>query len=90
MWSERYERELSLTAAALQAEISEAIVAALTLKLLPEEKAAIEQTDTRDVEAYTLFLMARRYFEKARSTAKARAEGALERSTCGTEIDLDM
>ena len=47
---------------ALQDEISEAIVAALKLKLLPEEKKAIEKRGTDNAEAYNLYLMARRYY----------------------------
>ena len=39
----------------------EAIVAALKLKLLPEEKKAIERRGTDNVEAYNLYLMARQY-----------------------------
>jgi adenylate cyclase len=86
VWAERYDRDLK-DIFALQAEISEAIVAALTLKLLPEEKAAIEQTDTRDVEAYSLFLMARRYYESARE-GEERALEAIERLCArATEID---
>jgi adenylate cyclase len=86
VWAERYDRDLK-DIFALQAEISEAIVAALTLKLLPEEKAAIEQTDTSDVEAYSLFLMARQYYDSARE-GDVRALDAIERlCTRATEID---
>src|SRR5262249_24781285 len=41
VWADRYDRDLN-DIFALQDEISEAIVAALKLKLLPEEKKAIE------------------------------------------------
>jgi adenylate cyclase len=86
VWAERYDRDLK-DIFALQAEISEAIVSALTLKLLPEEKAAITQTDTSDVEAYSLFLMARQYYESARE-GDARALEAIERLCMrATEID---
>jgi len=60
IWAERYDRDLN-DIFALQDEISEAIVAALKLKLLPEEKKAIEQRGTTNPEAYKLFLMARQY-----------------------------
>ena len=46
---------------ALQDEISQAIVKALKLKLLPEEKKAIEQRGTTNLEAYNLYLMARQF-----------------------------
>jgi adenylate cyclase len=60
LWAERYDRDLD-DIFALQDEISEAIVAALKLKLLPAEKQAIERRGTDSAEAYDLFLMARSY-----------------------------
>ena len=58
IWAERYDRDLT-DIFALQDEISEAIVTALKLKLLPEEKKAIERRGTDSVEAYDLFLRGR-------------------------------
>jgi adenylate cyclase len=86
VWAERYDRDLK-DIFALQAEISEAIADALRLKLLPEEKRAIEQTDTHDVEAYTLLLMARQYYETARES-DLRALEAIER-LCQRATELD-
>src|SRR5262249_13788968 len=60
LWAERYDRDLN-DIFALQDEISEAIVNALKLKLLPEEKKAIEHRSTVNPEAYKLYLMARKY-----------------------------
>jgi adenylate cyclase len=60
VWAERYDRDLS-DIFALQDEISQAIVAALKLKLLPDEKKAIEKRGTTNPEAYDLYLMARQY-----------------------------
>ena len=60
LWAERYDRDLN-DIFALQDEISEAIVNALKLKLLPAEKKAIEQRSTSNPEAYKLYLMARQY-----------------------------
>ena len=54
VWAERYDRDLN-DIFALQDEISQAIVAALKLKLLPEEKKAIEQRGTTNLEAYKLY-----------------------------------
>ena len=59
-WAERYDRNLD-DIFALQDEISQAIVKALKLKLMPQEKKAIEQRGTDNVEAYDLYLMARSY-----------------------------
>lgn len=60
IWGERYDRDLS-DIFAVQDEISKAIVAALRLTLLPEEKHAIEQRSTNNAEAYKLYLMARQF-----------------------------
>ena len=58
VWADRYDRDLT-DIFAIQDEISKAIVAALRVKLLPEEKRAIETRGTASVEAYNLYLMAR-------------------------------
>ena len=60
VWAERYDRDLR-NIFALQDEISQAIVAALRSKLLPEEKRAIETRSTQNPEAYQLYLLARYY-----------------------------
>jgi adenylate cyclase len=86
VWAERYDRDLN-DIFTLQAEISEAIVKALKLKLLPEEKKAIEQRGTDNVEAYNLYLMARQSYVTGYD-ADARRAGAIVR-LCkrATEID---
>jgi adenylate cyclase len=86
VWAERYDRDLK-DIFALQAEISEAIAEALALKLLPEEKIAIEQRDTSDVEAYSLFLMARRYYDSARDGDRLALEAIERLCAQATEID---
>ncbi len=58
LWAERYDRDLT-DIFAIQDEISKAIVQALRLKLLPDEKSAIESRGTSSPEAYSLYLMAR-------------------------------
>ena len=73
VWAERYDRDLN-DIFALQAEISEAIVKALKLKLLPEEKKAIEQRGTDNVEAYNLYLMARQSYVTGYEADARRAE----------------
>jgi adenylate cyclase len=55
VWAERYDRDLT-DIFDLQDELTQAIVAALKLKLLPEEKTAIEDRGTDSPEAYDLFL----------------------------------
>jgi adenylate cyclase len=61
VWGERYDRDLN-DIFALQDEISKAIVAALKLTVLPEEKQALEQRGTTNPEAYKLYLMARQFW----------------------------
>ena len=58
VWADRYDRDLT-DIFEIQDEISKAIVDALKIKLLPEEKKAIESRGTKSVEAYNLYLMAR-------------------------------
>lgn len=61
IWADRYDRDLT-DIFAIQDEISKAIVAALRVKLLPEEKRAIETRGTTSVDAYNLYLMARQHW----------------------------
>ena len=58
VWADRYDRDLT-DIFAIQDEISKAIVGALRVKLLPNEKKAIEARGTSNIEAYNLYLMAR-------------------------------
>ena len=60
VWAERYDRTLD-DIFALQDDISAAIVNALKLRLLPEERKALAQHGTSSAEAYQLLLMARHY-----------------------------
>ncbi len=86
IWAERYDRDLN-DIFALQAEISEAIVKALKLKLLPEEKKAIEQRGTDNVEAYNLYLMARQSYITGYDADPRRGEAIIRLSRRATEID---
>jgi adenylate cyclase len=58
VWADRYDRDLT-DIFAIQDEISRAIVSALRVRLLPEEKKAIETRGTSSVDAYNLYLIAR-------------------------------
>ncbi len=62
IWGERYDRDLN-DIFALQDEIAQTIVAALKIRLLPEDKEAIESRSTKDPKAYQLYLLARFYRE---------------------------
>jgi adenylate cyclase len=86
VWAERYDRDLN-DIFALQAEISEAIVAALKLKLLPEEKKAIERRGTDNVEAYNLYLMARQTYITGHEADVRRVDALIR--LCNRAIEID-
>ena len=86
VWAERYDRDLN-DIFALQDEISEAIVTALKLKLLPQEKTAIARRGTTSVEAYDLYLMARQYLETGNQGDPRRDEAIARLCRRATEID---
>jgi adenylate cyclase len=86
VWAERYDRDLN-DIFALQDEISEAIVKALKLKLLPEEKKAIERRGTNSVEAYNLYLMARQYLVEGNIGDRRRTEAIIR--LCSRAIEID-
>jgi adenylate cyclase len=86
VWAERYDRDLN-DIFALQDEISEAIVKALKLKLLPAEKKAIEQRGTSNVEAYNLHLMARQLYVTGHEGDSRRLEAIVRLCIRTTEID---
>ena len=86
IWAERYDRDLT-DIFALQDEISEAIVAALKLKLMLQEKQAIERRGTDSVEAYDLYLLARSYYLGG-NYGDPRRDEAIERLT-GRAVEID-
>ncbi len=86
VWAERYDRDLN-DIFALQDEISEAIVKALKLKLLPEEKKAIEQRGTTNLDAYNLYLMARQHYATGNEGDIRRNEAIVRLCQRATEID---
>jgi adenylate cyclase len=63
LWAARYDRDLT-DIFAIQDEITRTIVDQLKVKLLPEEKKAIEQAPTENVEAYTYYLRGRELFHR--------------------------
>jgi adenylate cyclase len=88
VWSERWDRDLT-DIFALQDEISQAIVGALKLKLLPEEKKSIERRGTDNVDAYNIYLMARQYLFSGNHGDKRVAETIVRLCRRATEIDPD-
>ena len=86
VWAERFDRDLQ-DIFALQDEISEAIVTALKLKLLPEEKKAIELRGTENVEAYNLYLMARQTYVSGNENDARQMEGVVR--ICKRVLEID-
>ncbi len=86
VWAERYDRDLA-DIFAVQDEISQAIVGVLKLKLLPEEKQAIERHGTENVEAYSLYLMARQQLLSG-NIGDVRREEAMIR-LCSRAVEID-
>jgi len=85
VWAERYDRDAS-DIFAIQDEISQAIVKALRLRLLPQEKKAIERRGTDSVEAHDLYLMARQTYVNNQEDLRS-AQAIVRLCTRATEID---
>ena len=83
IWAARYDRDLT-DIFAIQDEITKTIVDQLKVKLLPEEKKAIEQTPTDNVEAYTHYLRGRQLLHTA-----TKSSLILARRMFGRAADLD-
>jgi adenylate cyclase len=86
VWAERYDRDLD-DIFALQDQISHAIVEALEIRLLPNERRAIQQRDTHNIEAYNLYLMARHLYVGGHEGDARRAEGIVR--LCSRAVDID-
>ncbi len=83
LWAERYDREME-DVFEIQDEIASSIVSALRVVLTPEEKKAIEQVPTANVEAYEFYLRGRQFFHQHRRRALEFAMQMFERA-----VELD-
>ncbi len=88
VWAARFDRDLT-DIFEIQDEISKAIVDALKVKLLPAEKKAIEARGTSDVEAYNLYLMARRQWISGGVGNPRREESIIRLCQQATLLDPD-
>lgn len=86
LWAERFDRELS-DVFEIQDEISHAIVDALQLTLLPNEKSAIADGRTTNPEAYDLYLRARRLWAGGALGDYRKSEEILRLCTEATALD---
>jgi adenylate cyclase len=86
VWAERYDRDTS-DIFAIQDEISQAIVKALKLSLMPEEKQAIERRGTDNAEAHNLYLMARQAYVTGQEFDARSARAIVRLCARATEID---
>ena len=86
VWAARYDRDLT-DIFEIQDEISKAIVDALKVKLLPEEKKAIERRGTTNVDAYNLYLMARQQWIGGPQGNPRREEAVIRLCQQATAVD---
>jgi adenylate cyclase len=86
IWAERFDRDLT-DIFTIQDEISKAIVGALKLKLMPEEKTALVQRGTSSAEAYNLYLLGRQYWITGNIGDQRREERVMR--ICGRAVEID-
>jgi len=88
VWADRYDRDLD-DIFAIQDEISKAIVEALKIKLMPNEKKAIETRGTSNVDAYNVYLIARQQWISGSYGDPRRDEGIVRLCQQATLLDPD-
>jgi adenylate cyclase len=86
LWADRFDRDLT-DIFTIQDEITKEIVRALKLKLLPEEKKAIEKRRTNSPEAYNLYLLAKQYWVTGNHGDVRREERVMRICSRAVEID---
>jgi serine/threonine-protein kinase len=77
LWSERYDRRME-DVFAIQEEIALAIVAALKVRLLGHERAAIERRPTGDLDAHSAYLRGQFYWNTFTPEGFARSRESFE------------
>ena len=88
LWADRFDRDLT-DIFEIQDEISKSIVDALKVKLLPNEKKAIENRGTSNVEAYDLYLMARQQWISGTFGTVRREQSITRLCKEATQLDPD-
>lgn len=83
VWAERFDRELT-DIFAVQDEVTQQIVAALSLKLTRDEQQRLAHKGTENVEAYDFYLRGRDHYMRIRRLENLEARRLFERA-----IELD-
>ncbi len=83
LWSQRYDRDME-DVFAIQDEIAQNIVKALSVILSEDEKRAIEKVPTANVEAYECYLRGRQFFHQFQKSSLEFARQMFSRA-----IDID-
>lgn len=86
LWADRFDRDLT-DIFTIQDELTKEIVRALKLKLLPEEKKAIEKRRTNSPEAYNLYLLAKQYWVTGNHGDVRREERVMR--ICSRVVEID-
>ena len=81
IWAESYERDVA-DLFVIQSDLAQAIVNQLQAKLSPQQKADIEETPTRDLEAFNLYLQAKEIVDAYLGGPGSEVVVALSRSGC--------
>ncbi len=79
LWAERYDRDLE-DIFALQDEVTEKIVAALSVKLTEDEQKRLLRKYTDDMKAYDYYLRGLEYYYRMTGEANIQARQMLERA----------
>ncbi|TCL74905.1 adenylate/guanylate cyclase domain-containing protein [Rhizobium sp. BK251] len=85
LWADRYDRDLT-DIFAIQDEIAHSIVAALKVRLLPQESQAIRRIRTANIEAYQFYLRGRQYLSRHSTKSYELARRMFQRAI---ELDPD-
>jgi TolB-like protein/Tfp pilus assembly protein PilF len=79
LWAESYDRELR-DVFAIQSDISKTVAEALKVQLLSLEKSIIEEKQTANPEAYTLYLKGRHYWNERNPNSIRKAMQYFEKA----------
>jgi adenylate cyclase len=86
IWAERWDRDFT-DIFALQDEIAHSAVAALKLRLLPEEKTAIARRGVSSPDAHDLYLRARQHYVSGNQGSRLSYESIIRLCRRAAEID---